>query len=289
MRALLVLVIVAVITASQAVVAEPSSPHLYSITLEEKGLPPETNWSVTLGNRTYSAIGNIVLQEPNGSYSFKISQENGYTTSNYDYKLNLTVRGQNVTRVIYWVPYLYKVTFEESGLNPGSQWNVTAANEELSSNSSSITFYLPNGTYNYAVSAVNGTNPVPNAGIIVVNRSSVLVLVRYNVEVSVTFLITNLPYGSGWSVTINNHIYSSTDAAIDVNTSNSSYTYKIHVPFNYYAVPSSGKIHGNGVILISAGSYLPWEVLIAVILSIDIFIVLRIRKSRISLRKEQKK
>lgn len=54
----------------------------YSVTFSEKGLPPGTSWSVTLGNQSVSeATPSIVFNVPNGSYNFTVSNVSGYQSS----------------------------------------------------------------------------------------------------------------------------------------------------------------------------------------------------------------
>jgi hypothetical protein len=53
-------------------------------------------------------------------------------------------------------PSAFKVTFQETGLADQTEWSVNLHGNERSSNTKSIVFSEPNGTYNYTIGAVPG-------------------------------------------------------------------------------------------------------------------------------------
>jgi hypothetical protein len=230
-----------------------SLPPQYSVTFTEHGLPAGMDWSVSEGGKTKTSTGNIIFLEQNGSYMFTVNPISGYRASRYSYEVNVT--GKNVTENVYWGEVYYNVTFVESGLSSGTPWNVSVSGELKTS--------------------VTGT--------------PVTIILRLNVIVNITFLMTGLPANDRWGVLINNTTYYSTNPFIYVDIRNGSYTYKIIMPSNYYSSPSFGKVSGNEFIFVNAYSYLPWEILIAFIVVIDVFIVFRIRRTRASLRKNMQK
>jgi len=264
-----------------------SPPPQYSVTFTEHGLPAGMDWSVSEGGKTKTSTGNIVFLEQNGSYTFTVNPISGYRASRYSYEVNVT--GKNVTENVYWGEVYYNVTFVESGLSSGTPWNVSVSGELKTSVTTFAIFHLPNGSYSYSVSPVNGTLPSPSSGTFSVSGSPVTIILRFNVIVNITFLMTGLPANDRWGVSINNTTYYSTNPFIYVDIRNGSYTYKIIMPSNYYSSPSSGKVSGNEFIFVNAYSYLPWEILIAFIVVIDVFIVFRIRRTRASLRKNMQK
>jgi hypothetical protein len=262
-----------------------SSPALYTVVFEEKGLPYGMNWSVTEGGHTYSSTGSIVFNEPNGSYTFTVNPVSGYRANRYSYEVNVT--GSNVTETVYWGEIYYPVTFRESGLNPGTPWEVNAANQVISSNSSAITFRVANGSYSYSASPMNTTLSSPDTGSFTVSGSPVIILIHFTIVVNMTFIISGLSGGSEWSVVIDNRTYQSTSPFIYVNIPNGSYSYRVQLPFNYYPSPSSGKVSGNKVVFVQANSYIGWEALIALIVIVDAFLVLRVRRTRRASRKQR--
>ena len=265
-----------------------STPQQYSVTFIEQGLPAGMNWSVSQGGKTIWSTGNIVFLEQNGSYTFKVNPIPGYSASKYIYEVN--VSGRNVTETVYWSALYYKVTFIESGLSSGTPWNVSVNSELKTSVSNYIIFYLPNGSYSFVIPTVNGAIPSPSSGTFSVNGFPIAILVSYKVIVNITFLVTGLPSNEKWGVSINNTTYYSTSPFIYVNIENGSYTYRIIMPSNYYSSPSSGKVSGNEFVFVNAYSYLPWEILIVFIIVVtDVFLALRIMRTRASLRKDMKK
>jgi len=285
MRVSLLLVIILLLATVALPPSSASSPSLYTVVFEEKGLPYGMNWSVSEGGHTYSSAGNILINEPNGSYVFTINPIPGYRASRYIYDVNVT--GSNVTEVVYWGEIYYPVTFRESGLNPGTPWEVTAANQVISSNSSTITFRVANGSYTYQASPVNTTLSSPDSGSFTVSGTPVIILIHFIIVVNMTFIVSGLPGGSEWSIVIDNRTYESTSPFIYVNIPNGTYSYRVQLPFNYYPSPSSGKVSGNKVVFVQANSYLGWEALIALIVIVDIFLVLRIRRARRVSRRQQ--
>ena len=78
----------------------------------------------------------------------------------------------------------YTVTFTESGLPTGTQWSVTLNGTTKSSSSTTITFTVPNGEYNYSAASpilVNGVEYVATepTGTVTVNNNNVTVIVQY--------------------------------------------------------------------------------------------------------------
>jgi hypothetical protein len=107
----------------------------------------------------------------------------------------------------------YTVTFKEVGLPAGTNWSVVVCitwwcgdDDGASfntSNSSTITFSLTNGSYHYRVLRVNGNESNPDRGEFTVNGSSPAAMVvnfRPPAEYDVTFTETGLPSGTDWSV-----------------------------------------------------------------------------------------
>ncbi|MEM3905857.1 MAG: hypothetical protein QXZ17_03160 [Nitrososphaerota archaeon] len=278
MKFLAIIFVFLLIFITQIPTSNSSSPALYTVTFEEKGLPSGMNWFVSEGGRTETSSGNILFYVQNGTYRFNIQPISGYRANSYSF--NVTVSGKNVTEIVYWGAVYYTVKFVESGLNPGTEWNVSVGQQFKSSDSNTIVFQLQNGSYHYIIFPVNGTYPSLSSGNLTVSGLPVTVLTYFRIMVNITFLIIGLPGNSRWGVTINNTTYYSTSPIIYVNIINGTYRYSVSVPFNYYSTPSSGIVTGNKVIILSASSYILWEALIAFILAINAFLVARIVRIR---------
>ncbi|MEM3828676.1 MAG: hypothetical protein QXP36_05635, partial [Conexivisphaerales archaeon] len=190
MKFFAILLVFLLIFVTQIPASNSSPPALYTVTFEEKGLPSGMNWSVSEGGGTETSSGNILFHVQNGTYKFNVEPISGYRANSYSF--NVTVSGKNVTEIVYWGAIYYTVKFVESGLNPGTEWNVTVGQQLKSSNSTTIVFYLQNGSYRYTIFPVNGTYPSLSSGNLTVSGSPVTVLTYFRVIVNITFLMTGL-------------------------------------------------------------------------------------------------
>lgn len=128
-------------------VARPFAPQRYEVTLVGVGLALHTRWTVRIDGKT------LVGREPfvavalaNGTYPYVASPVPGY---HGEWSGNVTVNGTGIAVSGVYTRVLYAVTFTEEGLPGGSNWTVTVDGITRSSNTSTMTFELPNGTYVY--------------------------------------------------------------------------------------------------------------------------------------------
>ncbi|MCW6157969.1 MAG: hypothetical protein LVQ63_00580 [Thermoplasmatales archaeon] len=121
----------------------------YTVTFVEQGLVSGTAWSVNVsGQEQNSSSNRMNFQLTNGTYDYSVSPINGYNVTGGNG--TFTVNGQNLFFQIDFIstqPY----TFIVEGLSQGSHWYVQIGGTNYSSNSSFMTLYLPNATYNYRV------------------------------------------------------------------------------------------------------------------------------------------
>ncbi len=91
----------------------------YSVTFNEKGLPPGTSWSVTLGNQSVSeTTSSIVFNVPNGSYNFTVSNVSGYQSSIS--KGFVTIFGMNASFNVTFTAVPKQSPTGSSGFNLGA-------------------------------------------------------------------------------------------------------------------------------------------------------------------------
>lgn len=107
-----------------------SSQTIYTITFSETGLASGTPWYITISNSTVSSIhGSIVLQEPNGTYSYEINASGFTPTPSAGL---LRVNGANQTVPVVFTVSIpvsrYGITFSEIGLIAGTKWSVSLTN-----------------------------------------------------------------------------------------------------------------------------------------------------------------
>ncbi|MCL4449694.1 MAG: hypothetical protein M1386_00030 [Candidatus Thermoplasmatota archaeon] len=112
----------------------------------ETGLKENFTWSVTIGNVTAtSSNASVVLNETNGTYSFKVSANN-YTA--FPSSGNITVAGESRAVDVKFVSFVY-VSFSVFGIPSGSSWSLIIDGKQFNSSSSILSAYVPNGTYYY--------------------------------------------------------------------------------------------------------------------------------------------
>ena len=159
-----------------------SDAPTYGVTFQETGLAAGTNWGVTVfgpwgsgedgSHFQSSANSSMAFSLPNGTYRYDVRNVLGYDIAANGSRGTFNVSGGMATSIdVSFVPLpTYDVTFTEAGLAPGTTWTVTVfpsgeaegdgmgvlSTATLSSNTTTLTFALPNGTYSYYVHAVSG-------------------------------------------------------------------------------------------------------------------------------------
>lgn len=179
----------------------------YTITFAETGLPPGTQWSVTLNGTTKTSTNQtLVFNEPAGTYSYTVIPPTGYLAS--PSKGSVTVSTSNVTVAIAFSQQTYSVTFTETGLPPGTQWSVTFNGVTKTSTTSNITFTgVPAGNYTWNATSIiamgNGTRYVAptSSGTISVPATTsfnVSYVKQYIVTIESTAGGSTIPSGTSW-------------------------------------------------------------------------------------------
>ncbi|MGC8662857.1 MAG: thermopsin family protease [Thermoplasmata archaeon] len=221
-----------------------SYSKLYNITFYESGLSPGTQWSITMnGLKKASSSNNITFEVTTGNYTYQVSEIPGYRVFPSSGYVNVT--NTNVTQNIEFKQVLYNVTFTEKGISSGI-WSIRM--NGITKNASvgqSILFSLPNGTYEFFVSKVNGYTSNIQSGYIYINNSSVIQEIDYSpVLVRVIFTETGFQ-GTAWSVEINGQLYTTTFNNLTLSLPYGTYYYKVITP-GYLSTPSSGSFTLNG-------------------------------------------
>ena len=199
--------------------------YTYNVEFTESGLSSGTLWNMTLSNSTYNAnyynstnTTSLNFSIPNSTYSYTALANNFY---NPVYG-NVTVNGANISdSILFTLAPTYNVQFIESGLPSGTLWN-TAVNTIMgnftnSTNTRSMNFSLPNGTYNYSeyTSISYYSNVLGN---FTVNGANTTVYLDFY---NVTFLESGLPSGTEWNIYLN----SSTESLIEQSTNTTEMSY----------------------------------------------------------------
>lgn len=230
------------------------SGNHYPVTFGETGLPSGTQWSVSVDGmtQTASAPTSPVFNLPNGSYSYAIGAEVGFS-ANPGSGL-VTVSGSAEGQTVAFGPE-YALTFAEGSLPAGFAWTVSVSGVSMSlvttGGTDSLTIPEANGTYPYAVSVISGWNQtsLPATGTIAVDGAAVTepTLSYSPVFCSVTFSESGLPSGDRWSVTFDgvdmNLTANGGESTLSfVSETNGIYPYSIAVNPGYFqsTVPYTG-------------------------------------------------
>lgn len=227
----------------QAKALSSPSSQTYAILFEQTGLSSSSWWTVTLNGTSRATPGSdpgIAFSEPNGSYSFQVTA-NGYQADPASGRI--VVQGQSVNeKVIFSVPpESYNVTFNESGLAPGTDWTVTLNAAALTSNTSSVTFTEINGSYSYEVAPIAGYEAT-YLGQVTVQGEDIVVPVRFAVATyPVTFEEAGLAEGTPWGVMIDSNTLASAGTTIQIEEPNGSFQYNI-TPIEGYSANYTGAV-----------------------------------------------
>jgi YVTN family beta-propeller protein len=217
----------------------------YPITFAESGLPPDTNWSVTLDAMLHSSSGStVVIEVPNGTYAYAVTLLTGWTTPKY--RGSLTVNGSGIYTSVPWTQVMYEVTFLETGLAQTEWWvNVTGRVPALT-NATTLSLVLPNGSYIYSISSTNKTYEAPG-GVFGVNGAPVFERVAFSlVTYTVTFDEEGLSAGSAWSMVLGGVVHASTGTIVSFAEPNGTYLFSTGHLSGLRASPSSGTIVVSG-------------------------------------------
>ncbi|MGP8078757.1 MAG: thermopsin family protease [Thermoplasmata archaeon] len=176
--------------------------------LHETGLPKGTSWGVRLGGTTTATDAfntTLVLTTPSGkvllldgTYTYSVRPTPGYTPVPSFGSLALT---GPASLLFKFHVTSYPVSFIESGLASGKRWSVLIAgpirgsgneSERRSTETATVQFYLPNGTYHYWVLPPAGWNclgvlPFPSASVPAHCFASVVSVAGSSQNISLTF------------------------------------------------------------------------------------------------------
>jgi hypothetical protein len=241
-------------------------PFDYNVSFHETGLPtpmPSGNWSVTLnGTNLTSTTSVITFLEPNGTYTYKIGPEPGYTTSSCSGLVE--VNGHPAGCTVKWTVFLWTVTFTESGLHSGggaTTWTLEVAGKSPHKSPLSAPPYsegFANGTYNFtATTSISGWGPDPTVGSFNVTGRPVSVTVRFTPVYSVSFVATGFPPLTSWSVDVNGSVTDSNGSTIQVVEPNGTYNYSVPAVSGLVRTPTSGQVRVNGATVLVAISFSP--------------------------------
>ena len=161
---------------------------------------------------------------------------------------NVTILPDSITRITtissYWV------NFTESGLPPGSYWAINVSSTMESSNGSTISFLLHNGTYMYNISTIPGYSAISNSGKLNVSGDAVSIEVEFHqIKYELHVIQSGLPSGTLWYLNISqNESNLSETSSITFLLPNGTYRYNFSTPDSIYSGGSGlFRVYGSNV------------------------------------------
>jgi len=248
------------------------TPPTYALSFTESGLAAGTNWSVRLVgfggvpiHETLSSTApTITFSLPSGTYRYAVAEVLGYGLNASTSVGHLSITNASVAVNVSFQALsggaFYPVTFQETGLANGTHWVVAivathtfghSRRAEQSSNGTTATLLLQNGTYRFNVLKVRGYTSNDSAGVFVVaGAAPAAINVTFSAipTYAMTFSETGLPNGTNWSVLVRSttvgssmwyirETLTSNASSIVVYLPNGSYCYRI-LPVPGYVLPA---------------------------------------------------
>ncbi|MGC2034003.1 MAG: protease pro-enzyme activation domain-containing protein [Thermoplasmata archaeon] len=204
------------------------------VTFTESGLTSGTSWTVTVNSTSRSSTGTtITFHLANGGYTYTVGVVPHYTVN--PTSGSITVSGAPVNTPVKFTSITkatYAVTFAETGLPSGHEWNVTLMKiGKLATTGTSIVFLtVPNGTYSYriAVGYPQDSYKTTFSGTVTVNGAAATVNVKFTqAQYKVTFEETGLASGTKWTVDVGSgpKTVSGTGTSLSLTLANGTYTW----------------------------------------------------------------
>lgn len=141
----------------------------------------------------------------------------------------------------------YDITFEETGLAPGTNWSVFLNRTETSV-TSTVVFTVAPGSYYFVVPNVKDDVPSPSTGEVNVSGSNVVVGITFQPGYPVVFVALGLPAGLGWDVVVNGTDLAgfSTNNTVVITVGNGSDHYSVFSLTGCVTAPNGGNFTVSG-------------------------------------------
>ncbi len=234
---------------------------VYTLTLQETGLPNNTNWSIEFNGLVLFSnhLNYINLTLQNGTFVLFTEDYNAYYPVNS--KITVGIQGSSLTEIVKYTISLYQVTFVENNLPAGYKWNLSLKGLYNSSNAtytvSHVYFNLTNGSYIYSVASVNKTYMAPSSGTFTLSGSPLTIYLNFTeVTYNVTFKESGLPSNTRWSINLDGTIMSTNNTTMTEYLPNGTYDYSITEIAGYHITSTSyGNFTVNGKSVITDVTY----------------------------------
>ena len=213
----------------------------FTVSFSEANLPSGSLWNIILNGETTSTnSASTSYSLTNGTYEFKIPNVGSWYA--IPSSGTITVNGKAITQNITF-RYGYLVTFDAANLAKDVQWSVTYNGTANTSTTSTITFFIANGSYKFSVSIAANWIATPSSGYLNISGNAVSLSVSFaEVFYRLTFQETGLPANTLWTVTVNGQIYQTTNGTVILSEHNGTFNFVTATIPGYKSLPSSGAI-----------------------------------------------
>ncbi|MCI4326132.1 MAG: YncE family protein [Thermoplasmata archaeon] len=229
----------------------------YPVGFTETGLPGGTTWSLSAGGVPYQTdTATVVAWLTNGTQNFTVSPAGAFDPSPSSGSVTVNGSAQNVS-IAFTNPNLFSITFGETGLANGTEWEVYASGyttggsgifEYTAGSGPTLRLNLSNGSYAFTPLAVGYTTTAGSTPF-TVNGSAVALSVPFTyvgtTVYNVTFVESGLVPGTFWSGSLDGMNGSSTDDTITFHVLNGTYDFVV-TSTGYAAVPGWGNLTVQG-------------------------------------------
>jgi YVTN family beta-propeller protein len=225
------------------------APPTYNASFLEIGLPPGASWSVTIdGLDDASATDQVIAALPNGTFAFQASTSQSYAASGGTGSGNVTIAGADaVPHVVQFAPQApYVQNFTESGLPLGTIWSVDLASQSARGATTTLSFRVDLGQFDFTVPTVGGYVAQPSRGqVTVLTSTPEPVTIRFhpsnNTLFPVTFQAFGLPGGTDFSVVLNG-IEATGVGSVNFSEMDGNYSFRVQSVDGLAPVPSDGTV-----------------------------------------------
>jgi hypothetical protein len=217
---------------------QPAFPVMFHLS----GLPSTSGVSITVRNATQTTGAFFPrFQLTNGSYSYDVGYVAGYHPG---VRLKtFVVRGGPLTVEVPFVPTVYAVSWLANGSRDGMNWSVTLNGQVLAAKSAYVSASLPNGSYSYAIQLPVNYSTTPRTGDFVVGGSAMRLNLTFSLlQFATWFEATGPGAFSAWSVRLGSLTHGASASRSSFLAPNGTYTFDVHPPQGYFAVPSHGNV-----------------------------------------------
>jgi DNA-binding beta-propeller fold protein YncE len=228
---------------SQIGTPSPSFP----VTFNETGLPGGTAWTVDWNSTAYGTTNpGVGFPEANGTYNYTLSTVPGF--SPIVPSARLTVAGHAVQANVTFGP-AYPVTFAESGLPLGTFWGVDIGPVVNGTGNASLELWEPNGTYDYTVEPVAGSETTWFGNVTVAGLAVDVDVNFTTTTYPVWFNETGLPTSTLWGATLGAYTNTSTNSSFAFEAANGTYDYSLNTVSGYAGTPTEGRLSITGAVV----------------------------------------